>query len=63
MLGAASMVTPQGAAKKAVAEGAELAVEQLGKHADTLSTSPKPPPPHPPNSPMRSQLPAPQNPQ
>ena len=36
VLGAASMVTPQGAAKKAVTEGAELAVEQLGKHADDV---------------------------
>ncbi|WP_272937907.1 GH-E family nuclease [Mycolicibacterium wolinskyi] len=36
VLGAASMVTPQGAAKKVVTEGAELAVEQLGKHADDV---------------------------
>ncbi|WP_235624068.1 HNH/ENDO VII family nuclease [Mycolicibacterium goodii] len=36
VLGAASMVTPQGAAKKVVKEGAELAAEQLGKHADDV---------------------------
>ncbi|WP_234816660.1 hypothetical protein [Mycolicibacterium wolinskyi] len=36
VLGAASMVTPQGAAKKVVTESAELAVEQLGKHADDV---------------------------
>ncbi len=36
VIGAASMVTPQGAAKKVVKEGAELAVEQLGKHADDV---------------------------
>ncbi|UGU29090.1 HNH/ENDO VII family nuclease [Mycolicibacterium smegmatis] len=47
VLGAASMVTPQGAAKKAVKEGAELAAEQLGKHADDVidvaKTTPTPP--------------------
>ncbi|AWT51809.1 HNH endonuclease domain protein [Mycolicibacterium smegmatis MKD8] len=37
VLGAASMVTPQGAAKKAVTEGAELAAEQLAKHTDDLA--------------------------
>ncbi|WP_234790778.1 polymorphic toxin-type HINT domain-containing protein [Mycolicibacterium wolinskyi] len=36
VLGAASMVTPQGAAKKVVTESAELAVEQLGKHTDDV---------------------------
>ncbi|MFN3005048.1 hypothetical protein [Mycolicibacterium wolinskyi] len=36
VLGAASVVTPQGAAKKVVTEGAELAVEQFGKHADDV---------------------------
>jgi len=39
VLGAASMVTPQGAAKKAVTEGAELAAEQLAKHADDLAAA------------------------
>ncbi|WEV32778.1 polymorphic toxin-type HINT domain-containing protein [Mycolicibacterium fortuitum] len=47
VLGAASMVTPQGAAKKAVREGAELAVEQLAKHADDVvdvaKAAPSPP--------------------
>ena len=47
MLGAASVVTPQGAAKKAVKEGAELAAEQLTKHAgdviDVAKTTPTPP--------------------
>ncbi|WKG02618.1 GIY-YIG nuclease family protein [Mycolicibacterium sp. HK-90] len=36
VLGAASMVTPQGAAKKVVTEGAELTAEQLAKHADDV---------------------------
>ncbi|WP_276824340.1 polymorphic toxin-type HINT domain-containing protein [Mycolicibacterium mageritense] len=36
VLGAASMVTPQGAAKKVVKEGAELAAQQLAKHADDV---------------------------
>ncbi|MHC9296674.1 hypothetical protein ACRCUN_29775 [Mycobacterium sp. LTG2003] len=36
VLGAASMVTPQGATKKVVTEGAELAAEQLAKHADDV---------------------------
>ncbi|MCV7067662.1 hypothetical protein H7H51_21825 [Mycolicibacterium farcinogenes] len=47
VLGAASMVTPQGAAKKVVKEGTELAVEQLTKHADDVidvaKTAPTPP--------------------
>lgn len=47
VLGAASMVTPQGAAKKAAREGAELAVEQLAKHADEVvdvaKAAPSPP--------------------
>ncbi|ULN48205.1 hypothetical protein MI170_02115 [Mycolicibacterium goodii] len=47
VLGAASVVTPQGAAKKAVKEGAELAAEQLTKHAgdviDVAKTTPTPP--------------------
>ncbi|MDV3126049.1 HNH endonuclease [Mycobacterium sp. 21AC1] len=36
VLGAASMVTPQGAARKAVTEGTELAAEQLAQHADEI---------------------------
>ncbi|WP_234787137.1 GIY-YIG nuclease family protein [Mycolicibacterium fortuitum] len=36
VLGAASMVTPQGAAKKVVKEGVEEAVEQFAKHADDV---------------------------
>lgn len=47
VLGAASMITPQGAAKKVVKEGTELAVEQLTKHADDVidvaKTAPTPP--------------------
>ena len=47
VLGAASVVTPQGAAKKIVKEGAELAAEQLTKHAgdviDVAKTTPTPP--------------------
>jgi hypothetical protein len=35
-LGVASMVTPQGAAKKVVEEGAEIAVEKLITHADDI---------------------------
>ncbi|WP_162234049.1 hypothetical protein [Mycolicibacterium goodii] len=36
VLGAASMITPQGAAKKIVKEGTELAAEQLAKHTDDV---------------------------
>jgi len=36
VLGAASMVTPQGAAKKVVKEGVEAAAEQLAKHTDDV---------------------------
>ncbi|MGV9797539.1 polymorphic toxin-type HINT domain-containing protein [Mycobacterium sp. NPDC003449] len=47
VLGVASMITPQGAAKKAVKEGAELAAEQLTKHTDDVidiaKTTPTPP--------------------
>ncbi|MGV0809829.1 GH-E family nuclease [Mycolicibacterium setense] len=39
VLGVASMVTPQGAAKKVVKEGAEIAAEQLAKHADELAAA------------------------
>lgn len=47
VLGVASMATPQGAAKKVVEEGAELATEQLLKHTDDIidvaKTTPTPP--------------------
>ncbi|WP_157890779.1 polymorphic toxin-type HINT domain-containing protein [Mycolicibacterium goodii] len=47
VLGAASMITPQGAAKKIVKEGTELAAEQLAKHTDDVidvaKTTPTPP--------------------
>lgn len=36
VLGAASIVTPQGAAKKAVKEGVEIVAEQVAKHADDV---------------------------
>ncbi|MGV9800434.1 NucA/NucB deoxyribonuclease domain-containing protein, partial [Mycobacterium sp. NPDC003449] len=47
VLGAASMVTPQGAAKKVIREGVEQAGEQLAKHTDDVidvaKTTPTPP--------------------
>lgn len=36
VLGAASMVTPQGATKKVITEGVEQAAEQLAKHTDDI---------------------------
>lgn len=36
VLGAASMVTPQGATKKVIKEGVEQAAEQLAKHTDDI---------------------------
>jgi hypothetical protein len=47
VLGVASMATPQGAAKKAITDTAELATEQLTRHADDIidatKTTPTPP--------------------